>query len=145
MFLTAVLETTQPWEQLTFSHQKNDNNLEHINIMRYDSAMNGSRLQLHLSTLVNSTHIILYSTHTQTDSQAQNPNLWLPRGRGAGISQEFGIKIYTYCIESGLPTRTYYVDKELYAISYNLTYNGRECKKYIRINIQLNHFAVYLK
>ena len=39
------------------------------------------------------TNQLIYKT--ETDSQTQKTNLWLPKGKGEGINQEFGINIYT--------------------------------------------------
>ena len=32
---------------------------------------------------------------TETDSQTQRTNFWLPAGRGGGVDWEFGIDMYT--------------------------------------------------
>ena len=43
--------------------------------------------------LKNDTNELIYKT--EIDSQAQNTNLWLPKGKGDGrINEEFGINIY---------------------------------------------------
>ena len=40
----------------------------------------------------NDTNELIYKI--ETDSQTQKTNLWLPRGKGGGINQEFGLNVY---------------------------------------------------
>ena len=60
--------------------------------------------------------------NTEIDPQTQKTNLWLPKGKGGGINQEFGVKIYTVLYIKQI------TNKDLLQSTGNYTYNGREYK-----------------
>ena len=68
----------------------------------------------------------------ELDLQTQKTNLWLPKGKGGGINQEFGINIYTLLY-------TKQINKDLLYSTGNstqdfvVTYSGINPKKGIYI------------
>ena len=51
--------------------------------------------------LKNDTNELIYKT--EIDSQTQKTNLWLLKGEGGGINQEFGVNRYTLGEGDGTP------------------------------------------
>ena len=64
---------------------------------------------------------------TETDSQTQETNVWLPKGKGSrgGINQEVGINIYTTIYKIDNQQGPTVQHRELCSILYNNLYGKR--------------------
>ena len=75
----------------------------------------------------NDTNELIYKT--EIDPQTQKTNLWLPKGKGGGINQEFEINIYTLVYTKQI------INKDLLYSTGNstqytvITYMGKESEK----------------
>ena len=84
--------------------------------------------------LKNNTNESIYKT--ETDSQTQKTNLWLPKGKGGGgvegeINQEFGINRYTllYVKQININNKDLLYSTGDYIQYLLITYNGKESEK----------------
>ena len=83
---------------------------------------------------------------TETDSQTQRIDLWLPRGMGSGggMDWEFGISSCKLLYREWINNKVLLYSTENY-IQYTMTnHNGKEYEKEY-IYVKRNHFAVQQK
>ena len=75
------------------------------------------------------TNELIYKT--ETDSQTQKTNLWLPKGKGggSGINQEFGISRYKLLYIKQIKKQGPTVSTGNYIQYLVINYNGREYEK----------------
>ena len=78
--------------------------------------------------LKSDTNELIYKT--ETDSQAQKTNLWLPKGKGGGggINQEFGNNIYTL-LYIKLVNKDLLYSTGNYTQYFLITYKGKKSEK----------------
>ena len=70
-------------------------------------------------------------TKTETDSQTQKTNLWLPKGKGSGggINQEYGIERYILLYVKQISNKDLLYSTGNYIQYLVITYNGKESEK----------------
>ena len=67
--------------------------------------------------------------NTEIDPQTQKTNLWLPKGKGGGINQEFGVKIYTVLYIKQITNKDLLYNTGNSAQYCVMSYMGKESKK----------------
>ena len=83
----------------------------------------------------------------QKDSQTQKTDLELPKGKkggGAGINQEFGIKIYILLYRKQITNKDLLYTTENYIQYLIITYNGKESKKEYIYVYMYTHTYIFL-
>ena len=82
---------------------------------------------------------------SETDSEIQKTNLWLPKGKGCGgINQEFKIHIYTLVYIKQITNKNLQYSTGSSTQYSVITYVEKEFEKEC-IYVQLNHSAAHLK
>ena len=82
---------------------------------------------LYMESLKNDTSELIFNR--EIDTQAQKTNLWLSKGKGGGINQEFEINIYTLLYIKQVTNKDLLYSTGKYTQYLVATYKGKESGK----------------
>ena len=86
-----------------------------------------TRYHLYVESKKKDTNELIYKT--ETNSQTQKTNLWLPKGKVGVRGQDFGINIYTLLYIKQTTNKDLLYSTGNYTEYFVITYKGKESEK----------------